>query len=335
MKEDSDERSAITSHDFLDLMRRLEIASAAKPRIGESADLSEDVVSLGQMPHINFSDSNVDVLDVLPDGRRRVLSRFLGLLGPQGALPLHNTYEAVHWQHMRDPAFARFLDVFNNRFQQLFFRAWANARPAVQADRPKSDQFLGYIGASVGITTPAMRNRDSLHDFTKSAVAGLLAPSVKSAARIENLLAWLFNAKVTVQQFVGVWLALEEREQAALAKDNCSLGVDSIIGRSAFSLRDKFRIRIRARDLAEFESFLPDGKYFRLLSDAVTFYIGNLFIYDVEIGLPLEKAKPVCLGQFGRLGWTSWMQKPEPSHVGTNATIRWDCRFHPSVTNNT
>ncbi len=316
--------------DFLNLMRVLESANLKKPRIGNSSTRAEDVVSLGQVPYVEFADSNVALIEQNGDGRNLVLTRFLGLLGPQGALPLHTTYEATHWLNMRDPAFSRFLDLFNNRFQQLFFRAWANARPAVQADRPGEDQFVNYIGSMIGIGTKSMRQRDCLPDFTKLALAGLMAPAVKSASRVENMLAWLFKAKVTVQQFIGVWLPLDEQEQAALAKGNCSLGVDSLIGKSAYSLRDKFRIRIEVLDLQEFETFLPDGKHFQPLADAIQFYLGNVFIYDVEIGMAQSATKTTRLGQFGRLGWTSWMK---PAQESANDSMRWDCRFHPSEIN--
>jgi type VI secretion system protein ImpH len=322
-----DEVGEAGGYDFLDLMRRLESAHPRQPRISESEKRAEDIVTLGQLPHVDFSDSNVASLSVREDGRRQVLTRFLGLLGPQGALPLHTTYEAVHWQNMRDPAFARFLDIFNNRFLQLFFRAWANARPAVQADRPRDDQFTTYIGAMIGIGTPAFRQRDSLHDFSKLAVAGLTAPAVKSASRVEKLLTWLFRAKVTVQQFAGVWLPMDVKEQSVLGKGNCSLGSDILIGKSAFSLRDKFRVRILAKDLAEFETFLPHGKHFQQMADAIQFYLGNVLLYDVEIGLEERRTRPLQLSHFGRLGWTSWMSRPNLEDEGQ---VRWDCRYHPT-----
>jgi type VI secretion system protein ImpH len=320
----------VATDDFLDLMRRLERANPEKPRISASGTRPDDIVSLGQDPHVDFSDSNVSEIVTDDKGRTLVLSRFLGMLGPQGALPLHHAYEAVYWKNQRDPAFPRFLDIFNNRFQQLFFRAWANARPAVQADRPAENQFLTYLGAQVGIGTPAMRQRDSLHDFTKLALAGLLSPAVKSAARIEYMLAWLFKVKVSVEQFVGVWLPLEEPERSALAKANCRLGVDSLIGNSAFSLRDKFRVRLEVKDLREFETFLPDGLNFKPMADAIRFYLGEIFIYDVEIGMARAETQPVKLGQFGRLGWTSWMS---PDNRKDNRHVGWDCRFHPSENN--
>lgn len=326
MSENSGASMSDESVDLFSLLRRLERAKPHLPRIGESSTRKQDIAILGQPAYVDHSVQNVD--EVKGGAQPRVLSRFMGLLGPQGALPLHTSYEAVHWQNMRDEAFVRFLDIFNNRFQQLFYRAWANARPIVQADRPSDNQFRSYLGSSLGIGTMALRQRDRLNDYTKMALAGLLAPAAKSASRLEHMLTWLFKARVNVQQFLGVWLPLEQSERAVLQRGSCSLGVDSIIGKSAFSVSDKFRIRFEARDLKEFESLLPDGQHFRLMSDAVRFYLGETFIYDVEVGLPERHAPPVSLGKTGRLGWTSWVKRPPSTE--TTDVIRWDCRYYPN-----
>ena len=316
-----------TGADFLDLMRQLERANPDQPRIGLSGSHQQEIVLLRQEPHVDFSDTNVTGVEQSSDGKPTVTSRFLGLMGPQGALPLHTTYETRQWLEMRDPSFARFADIFNNRFLQLFYRAWANARPAVQADRPKDNQFKVYLGSAIGIATAPTQNRDSIHDFTKLALAGLLSPSVKSASRLEGMLAWLFKAAVSVEQFVGSWLPLDTEEQSVLSKGKCSLGTDSLIGKSAFSLHDTFRIKIEVKNLEEFESFLPSGEHFRQLADAVLFYAGSTHIYDVMIGISDGETQPMQLGTFGRLGWTSWTAKPK---AAASKTVRWDCRFHPA-----
>ena len=313
--------------DFFNLLRGIEQQRQDRPRIGESSTLIEESLKLGQEPHVDGFADNVTSTEKREDGKLIVQSRFLGLLGPQGALPLHTTYEALHWQNMRDPAFARFLDIFNQRFQQLFYRGWANARMVPQAERPKDNQFISYVGSAIGIGHASNRNRDVLHDYTKLSVAGILSPSVKSAARIERFLAWLFKAKVNVQQFVGVWLPIERDEQVSVGMANCSIGDNSILGKSAYSLSDKFRVQIQVSNLDEFESFLPGGNNFQSLSDAIVFYTGDSFMHDIEIGIAETETKPVRIGQFGRLGWTSWLN-PQVS-IDAQKT-RWDCRFHPS-----
>jgi type VI secretion system protein ImpH len=132
--------------DYFAVLRHLERTSADKPRIGDSAASRDEIVRLGQDPFMDFSASNLTRVEQRDGEAVRIFVRYLGLLGPQGALPLATTEEAYHYVLGRDDAFPRFLDVFNHRFIQLFFRAWADARPIAQHDRPEADRFVAYIG---------------------------------------------------------------------------------------------------------------------------------------------------------------------------------------------
>jgi type VI secretion system protein ImpH len=312
---------------FFDVLRKLERTTQGKPRIGNSSNHDEDIVVLGQMPYVEFPDSNVAYFAMDAQGRYHVHSKFLGMLGPQGALPLAQTYEARHWIDMRDPAFARFLDLFNNRFLQLFFRAWADARPCAQFDRPEEDRFSAFVGAAIGMATPAFCNRSRVNDFVLLSTAGLLSSAVKSASRLESLLQHVFKTDAEIEQFSGMWLPLERIDQTSLGGLNALLGDSALLGSAVYSLQDKFRIRITAKTLKGFEEFLPDGRHCDDLADLVFFYLGDVHAYDVEIGLPESETLSACLGTFGRLGWTSWMKPEDKTVVGT---YRWDCHFHPA-----
>ena len=313
--------------DFFDVLRNLEFDKPDKPRVGDSGARDEELVILGQDPYVEFPASNLSRFDLDRLGRYRILCRHLGLLGPQGALPLHTTIEAKQWSDARDESFARFLDILNHRFLQLFYRAWADARPLAQHDRPDSDRFAGFVGAVAGMGTRSLQNRDGVGDFAKLSLAGLMAPAVKSASRIENIVTFLFDAQVEVEQFIGSWLQLEPADQSVMPVRHCSLGRDMMLGSAVYSVQDKFRIRVFARDLRQFEAFLPDGAFCDRLADAIYHYLGELLDYDVEIAIPEIETRPQQLGSFGRLGWTSWMQAGTPADT---LRIRRDCSFHPS-----
>ncbi len=312
--------------DMLAALRRIERSHPDKPRIGASATRRDDFVVLGEDPYLAFPASNLAKADEDPQGRMRLFVQFLGLLGPQGALPLATTEESFAWHAMRDDAFPRFLDIFNNRFIQLFYRAWADSRPAAQHDRPDADRFGAYVGSTIGLGSPPFRQLDSVPDAEKLAFAGLLAPQAKSASRLRDFLSGMFKAEVEVDEFVGMRLVFEPEDRTNLGRAHCVLGGDALLGASVYSVEDKFRVRIFARTLAQYERFLPGGDRCGPLADAVFFYLGEQLEWEAELALPAGQVKPVRLGGFGRLGWTTWMA---PNWSGSDETIRRDARFHP------
>ena len=313
--------------DFFAVLRHLERSHAGRPRIGDSATRRDDYVALGEDPYLDFPAATLARADRDSRQRVRLFVKFLGLLGPQGALPLATTEEAHAWHLSHDDAFPRFLDILNHRFLQLFFRAWADARPIAQHDRPDLDRFGAYIGAAVGIASQHMRGRDAVPDAEKLAFAGLVAPQARSASRLRSFLAGLFGTEVEIEEFVGSRLVFQKDERTRLGRRHCGLGVDALIGASVFSVEDKFRIRLFTANLADYRRFLSSGDRSAMLADAVFHVLGDQLDWDVELALPAGRVEPVRLGRSGELGWTSWMA---PNWAASDETVRRDARFHPA-----
>jgi type VI secretion system protein ImpH len=311
--------------DLFSVLRRLERENPRKPRIGFSRTLAEEFVTLCQDPYLEFPDANIEAAEAGPSGRLRLMVKFLGMFGPQGALPLTTTHEAHGWVNERDDAFARFVDVFQRRFLELFFRAWADARPIAQNDRPAEDRFRAYIGSMIGIGTPAYYDADSITDFAKLGFAGLLAPRVKSSSRLRSFLTKLLSARVEIAEFVGAWLKLDESERTHLGRANASLGEDCICGANIYGVNDKFRVRVFVRDIHHFREFLPGSPLAQEIADAIFLYIGEEYDWDMELAIPAGEITPVRLGEGVQLGWTSWMS---PNWSKTDETIRTDAHFH-------
>jgi type VI secretion system protein ImpH len=311
--------------DLFNVLRRFEREHPQKPRIGDSVTLSDEFVILSQNPYMEFPASTLE--GAIPDspGRMRLIARFLGMFGPQGALPLTTTEESYLWLLERDDAFPRFADIFQQRFIALFFRAWADPRPIAQNDRPGEDRFFTYIGSMIGVGSPSYRNADTISDFAKMEFAGLVAPKAKSASRLRSLIAGLFGVNVEIDEFVGSWLSFDKRECTQLGANQSRLGSDSILGSSVFSVNDKFRIRIFVKDIAQYERFLPGSDLAHQVGDAVFLYLGEEFDWDMELAIPAGEITPVRLGQSAKLGWTSWMA---PNWSTTDQTMRTDARFH-------
>jgi type VI secretion system protein ImpH len=313
--------------DFFATMRRLERTHSDRPRIGDSAALRDEYVALGQDPFMDFPASNLSSAERLADGRYRILTKFLGFLGPQGAMPLATTEEAYSWSLMQDDAFPRFLDLINNRFLQLFFRAWADARPIAHRDRPAEDRFVTYVGTAIGLGSPIYHRLDTIPDAGKLAFAGLVAPQAKSASRLKNLITGLFGVEVEIDEFVGTFLKLDPADRTRLGQANAALGSDVLIGAGVFSVQDKIRIRIYTENMRQYMQFLPTGGRCEPLVDIVFFYLGDELEWEVELAIPTAATAPTQLSKFGQLGWTTW--------IGTKADApeddyRRDARFHPA-----
>ncbi|MCA9068077.1 MAG: type VI secretion system baseplate subunit TssG, partial [Planctomycetaceae bacterium] len=163
------------SFQFLQVLRRLENENAAYPRLGTSLHPADDPVRLRQTPGMEFAPANLTEFRPAELPRANDLDqhpttdefsvRFLGLLGPNGPLPLHFTeYALERERHNEDSTFRAFLDVFHHRMLLLFYRAWASAQPTVQYDRPDEDHFAIALGSLLGIGLPSQRNLDAFPD---------------------------------------------------------------------------------------------------------------------------------------------------------------------------
>ncbi|ACK51295.1 type VI secretion protein, VC_A0111 family [Methylocella silvestris BL2] len=309
--------------DFFAAMRALERANPTLPRIGDAGALREEYARLGQDPYMDFPASTLSKFETR-ETHTRILTKFLGFLGPQGALPLATTEEAYNWFLAQDDSFPRFLDIINHRFLQLFFRAWADSRPVAQHDRPNDDRFETYVGASAGLGSPIYRDLDSVDDRAKLCFAGVLGPQAKSASRLRAFICGHFHVEAEIEEFVGSRLELEPADQSKLG--SASLGVDMLLGASFYSVQDKVRIRIYVPDMKAYRRFLPDGDFCEPLADIVFFYVGEELDWDLELAIPAKAAEPVKLGRSGDLGWTSWVA---PDWAAADAWRR-DARFHPA-----
>jgi type VI secretion system protein ImpH len=304
--------------DFFHALRRIEALHPHKPRIGRAARPVDEPVRFGQEPSLSFAPTTLASFQ-RPDAnsaRARLEVRFFGLLGPNGPLPLHLTeYARERLIHAQDGTFARFLDIFHHRFISLFYRAWAQAQPTESLDRPRDDRFSSYVGAQLGLGTPALRNRDAVHDHAKLFHSGLLSRHVRNADGLAAILTGFFRVSVRVEQFVGHWLALpaSDRTRMGMAATAC-LGRGAMMGGQVWDRQHKFRLRLGPLTLLQYESFLPGGNAIGQIVAWVRLYLSFEMDWDMRLVLLKAEVPQVRLRQYGRLGWTTWLGKKVRSH---------------------
>ena len=319
------------AHNFFWVVGRFEALNADKPRIGETVSRREEYLDLGQVPFMDFPSSNVSTFDPATAATKpRIRVKFLGMLGPMGPLPLTTTEEALRWYRNSEQlnggdAFVRFLDIFNNRFLQFFYRAHADARPAQQLRQPNRDRFRDYVGSAIGIGTRDWRDLDTMPDFQKLAYAGLLAPRGPSASRIEHLISGMFGIEAEIEEFVGAYLDVDPEDQTRLGAANADLGRGAMAGARVLTVDTRFRLSLHVDTLREYENFLPGGHWADRLVDALSNAVGFEYDWEVELVLPKECIKPTQVSGFGRLGWTTWV--PDPANDDGETHVR--TRFSP------
>ena len=297
--------------DFFQAVRLLENAHPDKPRVGESLRPRDDAVRFTQEPELVFQPNTLGAFTPARDGHAaRLAVKFFGLLGPHGALPTHLTeYVRDRARNSNDPTFARFLDIFHHRMVALFYRAWANAQPAVNLDRPGRDRFSVYVGSLFGLGETALRDRDTVADFAKLHFAGLLAGPTRPAAGLKLVLSRYFQLPVGIEEWVGHWMTLPAQTVSRLgALDGSSaLGVSTLLGARVWDAQHKFRIVIGPLTIADYERFLPGGDSLSRLVDWVRNYARDGLDWDVNLRLRQADVPRLKLGRHARLGYTSWL----------------------------
>lgn len=304
-------------HDFYLTLRRLECLYDM-PRWGTAARPREEPIRLGQEPALAFAPAPLASFSPGTDtAPPRLHVHLFGLLGPNGPLPLHLTeYARERMRNAGDPTISRFLDMLQHRFLALFYRAWAQAQPHVARDRPGEDRFSWYIGAFVGVAPPAFRDRDAVPDLAKLFHAGTLMRQARNADGLANILRDYFGVSVTIQEFVGHWMDLAEPERTCLGRDDAPLGLGAVLGAQVWDRQHKFRVRLDALTLPQYEAFLPGGRRLAELVAWIRQYLCFELAWDVRMALRENEVPSLTLGRSGRLGWTSWLGRRQP---GTDA----------------
>jgi type VI secretion system protein ImpH len=297
--------------DFFAALRLVEIAHAVLPRVGKAARAQDEPLRLTQPPQLAFPTSSVAVSSPAANGSPAKLAvRLMGLFGSGGPLPLHLTsYALERRQQAGDDAFVNFCSLLQHRLIALFYRAWADARPHVQHDRPAQDRFRLYLGALAGLGLPALRDRDSLPDRFKLHHAGLLGYQSSHLERAEIMLRDLTRAPVQLEEFAGGWLDLPERLQTKLGVAGTRLAVDAVVGVASFQRQHLFRIRVGPLDLATYLALLPGGERLERLAALVRLLVGDALEWNLVLVLAAAEVPATRLNEGARLGWTSWLTK--------------------------
>jgi type VI secretion system protein ImpH len=330
--------------DFFQAVRRMDCQQPDKPPTGASVRLIDDHLRFGQEPSLSFAPATLESFDTSTSKKPRLIQRFFGLFGPQGAMPIHITeYVRERIRNHGDHTLRRFFDIFHHRMTAMFYRAWARVRPTVSFDQPISDRFSDYVGSLFGLGMDSLENRDALPDLPRRHFAGLMSNQTHHAEGLLAILSGYFRLPVQLEEFVGQWIELPANCRSLMGQSAAALGVNTTVGSHAWDCQQKFRVIFGPLGLEDYYRMLPGGtsksssveisqeliaaanasgrsvlevwgqvarssgvSLDRLMA-AVRSYTGDELQWDLQLILRKEETPPLGLGIVGRLGWSNWL----------------------------
>lgn len=244
----------------------------------------------------------------------RLTPAFMGLLGVQGALPLHVTERLQAWLGAAAPddpdghaAAHAFLDLFTTRMLALWYGAWRKYRVEHLVAGPR-DAFLPLLLALAGLAPGAGAQHAGVPDAALAAWAGLLRRRPVSAAVLGRVLSSHFGVAVQVRDNAGHRDRLAPDEQSALGGARARLGRTGVLGARCWRPDLRVRVRIGPLERARFEYFLPWADGARALRSMLALFAAPTLAYDVVLVLRRADAGPVRLDSAGRrLGLDSYL----------------------------
>jgi type VI secretion system protein ImpH len=326
--------------DFFELLRQLERGGHL---FGHAGRPDREPARLGQHVRLGFATQDLvelrEATDKLP---ARVTVANLGLLGPEGPMPLHLTrwvldrlsqrwFGGVNAQQTSDTTFVDFVNILQHRMIALFYRAWAEAHPGVQAERSVSGRVRSMLEALAGIGLPGTHNQENPElDAVKLRQAAALASQVEGPEKLTLFIAEAFNVPVRLKEFVATWLTIPSPLQTRLGKAHAGLGSAATIGPRSLSRQSRIELEIGPLDYATYKSFLPDEKRLDVLKRAVRDLIGEVLDVDLRIVLKRDAVPRARVGTV-QLGRTAWLARPLERGDATDMRLRTIVGWHPDA----
>jgi type VI secretion system protein ImpH len=251
--------------------------------------------------------------------RIHITTAFIGLLGANGTLPLHDTERAAaRTGEGADESWKPFIDLFSNRAIGLFYEAWGKYRVEHGLDTRARDDLLPLLAALGGLR-PASFGPDRPFASIPAEVAAYYAGSLRTrpiaASTVERVLGEYFGVPVRLEEFVGAWDPIPEKIRSTLGVTDPTLGYGAALGGRTWRNDVRVRLHIGPLDEEQAKAFLPHGRAHAALKEMVSLFAVPAVQYEVRLLLDKPCLKPLTLrtkGQDSRcLGWNAFLTGTE------------------------
>jgi type VI secretion system protein ImpH len=288
------------------------------PEVGRAELPAQEFFRLAQLPSLVFAPREIADIDL-----RRELPRIrlfsLGMLGPNGPLPIHFTEIAKdRLENRKDPTLVDFLDIFHHRFLTLFYRAWAQSQAAAGLDRADEERFSRYV-AWLGGNELQETEPSPLPSHARLAASAHLIREARNPDGVTATLSHFFGVPVALREFVHHWIEIAQEERCRLGKPSLAsvLGEGMILGEMVLDRQHGFCLVIGPLSFEEYLRFVPNGRDLPVLIEWVRAFVGFEYHWKIQLDIHAKCAPIVQLGATQRLGWTTWLGRSRHEKIVT------------------
>ncbi len=301
--------------DFFELLRQLETEEL---RFGRAGGAAQEPARLGQSARMSFAASDVAGMTLgKGSSKPQIAVNVLGLIGPEGPMPLHMTRWIMarlsnRWfagdssGALADTSFLDFINLLQHRLIALYWRAWADARPEINIAHADGGRVTATMRALAGQGMPGTTTGDIRLDGAKLRHATSLAMEARNPERLTAFLETVLGVPVQLSEFVGLWIEIPEHLQSRVGLQHAGLGVGATVGARVFDRQSHAELRLGPLSLQQFTDFLDDPDAWDRLRHALVFAAGKELNFGLRLVLAPGEVPPAQLGAC-RLGRTAWM----------------------------
>ena len=317
---------------FFELLRRLETETQ---RFGRSGGPADEPARLGQRVRLAVATREIAGFRPGDDLHPTEIDvEVLGLLGPEGAMPLHMTRWVMErlsekWfagdgdRATLDTAFLDFCNMLQHRHLSLYWRAWGDARAEVQVELGSGGRARAIVDMLAGLGLPGVERGGFERDGADAALlrrhGTSLASAVHGAERLVRLVGDLLQAPVRLLEFVGQWIDVPVALQTRLGSRYGELGKTAVAGARVFERQSKAELQVGPLSLPAYRILAEDAALKDRLGRMIRFCVGREVDFDLRLILSAPEIPEPALGA-AQIGLTTWLS---PKRTADAADLRF------------
>jgi type VI secretion system protein ImpH len=308
---------------FISMVERL---TPEAVRVGGAGPPSKEGIRFRHDPDLAFASGDMTSAHILQVPSRagdplspprpliEITTTFLGLSGSSSPLPTYLA-EEIAQEDPHQPTRRDFLDIFHHRLVSLLFRWWARYGYAREFESGMGDRWslraLAFTGSDA-FHAPASKH---IPPWQILRLLPLMAGKQRSARTLRIALQEILGhelpgIQVSLEQFVGGWVPVDEAERCKLGVARHRLGGDALLGGRVFDRSGSFTIKLEPVSRAAYPRLLPNGDLMPVLKDTVRLFTRDAVDFDLELVLAKDAIPTLYLARKGgsKLAHDAWLR---------------------------